>query len=309
MDTMARLATFIEGTRNPGFLSKLGVDNAGDAVRKVLFDPTDMTGFEKNVMKRIMPFYTFTKKNLVFQVNNLSKNASQYSRLIKGYKDLLNSATNDNSENVSDWMKNNLYIPIPGMSKDGSYKILRGSLPFGNLIDTMDDPKSSFVNLLSPAARTPIELTIGKNAFTGADIEKFPGQKSTNIPGLTKKQEYLLGNLTGLDVPLKNANRAYQGIQETMSGGNPFQSIENTFTMDGNVEVDRLNRMYDQLDRLETMMQQYKQQGYQFSTMAELKQANKNTTIENLTAKLNKLNGVRANPYLQQYKNLTKKTS
>jgi hypothetical protein len=94
-----------------------------------------------------------------------------------------------------------------------------------------------------------------------------------------------------------------------MSGGNPFQSIENTMTMDGNVEVDRLNRMYDQLDRLETMMQQYKQQGYQFSTMAELKRANKNTAVENITAKLNKLNGVRANPYLQQYKNLIKKTS
>ena len=309
MDTMARLATFIEGSRNPKFLARLDVSDAGEAVRKVLFDPTDMTDFERNVMKRIMPFYTFTKKNLVFQVNNLSKNASQYSRLIKGYNDLLGSATNDNSENVSDWMKNNLYIPIPGMGKDGSYKILRGSLPFGNLIDTVDNPMSSFVNLLSPAARTPIELTTGKNAFTGADIEKFPGQKSKNIPGLTKKQEYLLGNLTGLDVPLKGANRAYQGIQNTMSGGNPFQAIENTMTMSGNIDTDRLNRMYDQLDRLETMMQQYKQQGYQFSTMAELKQANKNTTVDNLMVKLNKLNGVRANPYLQQYKNLTKKTS
>ena len=306
MDTMARLATYIEGTRNTKFLSKLGVDNAGDAVRKILFDPSDLTDFERNTMKRIMPFYTFTKKNLAFQISNLSKNASQYSRLIKGYKDLLNSATNNNSENVSDWIKNNLYIPIPGIGKDGSYKILRGSLPFGNLIDTMNDPMSSFVNLLSPAVRTPIELTTGKNAFTGADIEKFPGQLSTNIPVLTKKQEYLLGNLTGLDVPLKNANRAYQGIQQTMSGGNPFQALENIFTMDGNVEVDKLNRMYDQLDRLETMMQQYKQQGYQFSTIAELKQANKNTAVENLKAKLNKLNGVKSNPYSQQFNNYKK---
>ena len=173
----------------------------------------------------------------------------------------------------------------------------------------MDDPRGSFTNLLSPAIRTPIELTTGKNAFTGADIEKFPGELSKNIPGLTKKQEYLLGNLTGLDVPLKNANRAYQGIQQTMNGGNPFQALENATTMDGNIETDKLNRMYDQLDRLETMMQQYKQQGYQFSTMAELKQANKNMTVEHIMTKLNKLNGVKANPYLQQYKNLTKKTS
>ena len=82
MDTMARLATFIEGTRNTKFLERLGVDSAGEAVRKVLFDPTDLTDFERNVMKRALPFYTFTKKNLAFQFENLSKNGSQYKKLI-----------------------------------------------------------------------------------------------------------------------------------------------------------------------------------------------------------------------------------
>lgn len=306
MDTMARLATYIEGTRNPKFLAKLDVKSAGDAVRKVLFDPTDLTDFEKNVMKRIMPFYTFTKKNLVFQIDNLSKNASQYSKLIKGYKGMLNSATDNNSENVSDWIKNNLYIPVPGIGKDGSYKILRGTLPFGNLIDTVENPLDSFVNLTSPSIRMPIELKNNKNSFTGNDIEKFEGELSKNIPGLTKKQEYLLGNLTGLDVPIKNINRTYQGIQDTMNGGNPFEALENNITMDGNIETDKLNRMYDQLDRLETMMKQYQQQGYKFSTMAELKQANKNPQLASLKARLNKINGVKANPYTQQFNQYVK---
>ena len=301
MDTMARLATFIEGSRNAKFLDKLGVENAGEAVRKIMFDPRDLTEFERNTMKRIMPFYTFTKKNLAFQVDNLSKNATQYSRLIKGYKGLLDAATDENSENVSAWMKDNLYIPIPGIGKDGSYKILRGSLPFGNLIDTLENPLSNTVNLVSPGIKMPIELVSNKNSFTGNDIEKFKGQMSTNIPGLTKKQEYLLGGLTGLDVPLKNANRAYQGIQQTMAGeANPFKAIENASTMDGNIDTDRINRMYDQLDRLETMMKQYEQQGYEFSTMAELKQANKNASVDSIMAKLNKLNGMRANPYIEQ---------
>lgn len=306
MDTVARLATYIEGTRNPSFLSKLGVDDAGEAVRKVLFDPSDLTDFERNKLKRIIPFYTFTKKNLAFQVSNLSKNASQYSRLIKGYKNLLNSATDNNSENVSDWIKNNLYIPIPGVGKDGSYKILRGSLPFGNLIDTMENPIDTLTNLSTPLVRMPVELSTNKNAFTGNDIESFKGELSKNIPNLTKKQEYLLSNLTGLDVPAKNVNRIYQGIQDTMSGGSPFKGLENVATMNGNIDTDKLNRMYDQLDRLETMMKQYKQQGYQFSTIAELKQANKNTAVENLKAKLNKLNGVKANPYTKQFNQYTK---
>ena len=312
MDTMARLATYIEGTRNSSFLAKLGVDNAGDAVRKVLFDPTELTDFEKNVMKRIMPFYTFTKKNLAFQIDNLSKNASNYVKLKKGYNTLLDAATDDNSENVSDWVKNNLYIPIPGVGKDGSYKILRGSLPFGNLIDTMENPVDTLTNLSSPLIRMPVELTTNKNAFTGNDIESFKGELSKNIPGLTKKQEYLLGNLTGLDTPIKNIARGYQGIQDTINGGNTLQSLENMTTMSGNIETDKLNRMYDQLDRLETMMKQYQQKGYEFSTINELKQANKNPQLDALKARLGKINSTKQNPYTKQfnqYVNQIKKTS
>ena len=306
MDTMARLVTFMEGSRNQKFLDKLGVSNASEAVRKVLFDPTDLTDFEKNAMKRALPFYTFTKKNLAFQFDNLSKNASQYSKLIRGYDRLLDAATGDNSENVSAWLKDNLYIPIPVLGEDGSYKVIRGALPFGNLIDTLENPASNLVNLSSPALKMPMELATNTNSFTGRDIESFPGELSTNIPGLTKKQEYLLGNLTGLDTPIKNINRAYQGLQETMNTGNPFQLIENATTMEGNIDTDRIGRMYDQLDRLENMMKQYEQQGYQFSTMAELKQANKNSSVEGIMAKLNKLNGMRSNPYMKQFNQIVK---
>ena len=306
MDTMARLVTFMEGSRNKKFLDKLGVNNAGEAVRKVLFDPTDLTDFEKNVMKRALPFYTFTKKNLAFQFDNLSKNASQYSKLIRGYDRLLDAATGDNSENVSDWLKDNLYIPIPVLGKDGSYKVIRGALPFGNLIDTLENPASNLVNLSSPAFKMPMEIATNTNSFTGRDIESFPGELSKNIPGMTKKQEYLLGNLTGLDTPIKNINRAYQGIQDTMTTGNPFQLIENATTMESNIDTDKINRMYDQLERLENMMQQYQQRGYQFSTMNELKQANKNTSVSSIMARLNKINGMKSNPYMQQYRQIVK---
>ena len=91
-----------------------------------------------------------------------------------------------------------------------------------------------------------------------------------------------------------------------MNTGDPFQLIENATTMEGNIDTDRIGRMYDQLDRLENMMKQYEQQGYQFSTMAELKQANKNSSVESIMAKLNKLNGMRSNPYMKQFNQIVK---
>ena len=76
--------------------------------------------------------------------------------------------------------------------------------------------------------------------------------------------------------------------------------------MESNIDTDRINRLYDQLESLENMMKQYEQQGYQFSTMTELKQANKNASVEGIMAKLNKLNGMRSNPYMKQFNQIVK---
>ena len=304
-DTMFRLATFIEGSRNPKFLRNIGVDNAGEAVRKILFDPSDLTSFERNVMKRAIPFYTFTKKNLAFQIENLSKNGANYHKLFKAQDSALKSITGDNEENIQEWLKNNMYIPVPYIGEDGSYRVMRATLPFGALVELADDPLSSVVSSSTPFAKLPFELVTNKNAFTGADLEKFPGQKSANIPFLTKKQEHTIGALTGLDVPVKNAVRAYNGVADTMRNGGTFMeglgnAGLNVTTLEGNVNTDRLNKMYRDLDELETIMQQYQQAGYEFSTINELKKANKNSTAYNINAKLNRYSGLKKNPYLSQ---------
>lgn len=288
-DTMSRLATYIEGINNPKFLQKLGVDNAGDAVRKVLFDPKDLTTFEQKWMKKIMPFYTFTKKNLAFQVDNLSRNGGQYHKLFKAQDSLLNAATGGEDENVADWLRNNFYIPIPALGPNGEYTVIRANMPVGSLVETITDPIGSLVGMLNPMMKTPIEWSTNTNSFTGQEISSFPGEKSTNIPFLTKEQEYLLGTFTGLDVPLKNAFRFGQGVQD----GGLLGGIKDVTTMEQNINTDALYKSYEDLERLENLMQQYKQAGYEFSSINELKAANKNTAIDNVMAKLNKLNGVK----------------
>lgn len=44
---------------------------------------------------------------------------------------------------------------------------------------------------------------------------------------MTKRQEYLLGNLTCLDVSAKNLIRAYQGIKNNQGEANPFKFTGN----------------------------------------------------------------------------------
>ena len=171
-------------------------------------------------------------------------------------------------------------------------------MPFGNFIDTTDDPLSALVNVTSPAIKMPFELSTNTNTFTDKEIEKFPGEVSKNLPFITKKGEYLLSGLTGLDVPIKNINRAFEGLNNTMQGNsNTLEGLLNTATMESNIDTDEMNRMYEELDELETIMSQYQQQGFEFSTINQLKKANSNSTLKSVNATLSKLAGLRDNPY------------
>ena len=297
-DTAARLATFIHGSNNPIYLNRLGVKDAGEAVRKVLFDASELTTFEKDIVKRVVPFYTFTKKNLAFQLDNIGRHGKQYNQLIKLYNGAWRNVSEDDEINVDEWLRDNFYLPVPSLSKDGSYTVIKTTLPVGELLDFLDNPASKITSSVAPILKMPAELAINKNTFTGADIEKYPGQLSTNIPFLTKKQEYMLGGLTGLDVPIKGIVNAYNGVADTLnSGGNIIESIGrgalNTIKMDRNANTDKLNAMYDELDKLEQLISKYKDKGYDFSNENELIKANDNPTLKKIDAMIDRINGAK----------------
>ena len=96
----------------------------------------------------------------------------------------------------------------------------------------------------------------------------------------TAKGQQVLSNLTGLDVPFKQIDKIYSGIKNN----DPRKMITDTFTLSGNVNTDKLNKTYDEIDELQTIMKQYQQQGVNFSTIQELKKANKNKNIAKLNA-------------------------
>lgn len=276
-DTMSRLVTFMKGKDSPSFLAKLDVADAAEAVRKVNFDPEMLTEFEKNVMKRLMPFYTFTKKNLAFQFDNLTKNGNRYYKINKAYNKALDAATGGNSENVADYLKESMYIPIPVKGKDGNYTFIRGTLPMSSINEFANDPLGFGVNSLTPLVKLPIELATGTNSFTGLPIEKFEGEKSSTLP-ISKKGEHILGSLSGFDVPAKNLGRFFEGVKTASENDESAvdavgRGLTEMTTISANTETDKTNRMYEQLADVENTISRYEQQGYEFSTINELKQA------------------------------------
>lgn len=302
-DRMFKYALFNYALDNPNYIRNLGIElaanaskeeiarAAGEAVRKVLFDPKNLTAFENNTVKKIIPFYNFAKNNILYHVSNMGDNLQQYNKLMKAQKSITRQLYSDEDyENMADYLKTNMYIPIFGKDKNGNYAFLRSNLALGDFIDFVDDPTNSLVTKLSPALKTPIELYTNKNMFNNLDIEKFPGEYGDiealqGIPILgTKKGQHALSSFTGLSQPFNQFSRLYEGFRDDGVGG----AIRNAVTNTKNVDTDKLSRSYEQIEELQNLMKQYNQQGYEFSTMNELKKANKNGTISGLDALFNK---------------------
>lgn len=66
IEGQARMVNFLTNLRKTG-----DVDLAATRTKQFLFDYGHLTPFEKTVMKRIMPFYTFTRKNIEQQINTV----------------------------------------------------------------------------------------------------------------------------------------------------------------------------------------------------------------------------------------------
>lgn len=151
---------------------------AADGVKKFLFDYSDLTAFEQQVMKRIFPYYTWLRKNGRLQAGQLLEQPSKYRDTAKA----LHSVSDMNNEDervdrrmmapfAQDWVQ----TPF---GKDGEPIMLNPNLPFSDLnrlpgLGALQDPKGYLQGLagqVSPVGKVPAELATNTNFFYDAPI-------------------------------------------------------------------------------------------------------------------------------------------
>lgn len=296
VDTMFRLTTFLYAKETPDILRRYNLSSAADLVRRIHFDPQDLSNFEKNVMRRIIPFYTFTKKNLVLQMKNLFQNTSNYNKLTKGMKGLWQLGDIEIGD-LEEYKSTNFWLPLM-VEKDGKYTALKANLPGGDLVDFLTDPLNKVMTSLSPFIRVPFEYASNTQFFTGLPIEQFPGQIGFRTKGspleLPAAVEYGLSQ-TGIDTVLQTGfdvfntvSRTGQRImgmpvEETEKPVGIFQSALNR----GSVQKTKTAQAYEELRRLQDMVSLFKQKEIKVPTIAEIEQ--KNTPYQAITEKLKSL--------------------
>lgn len=104
---------------------------AGEAAQRVKmaqFDYADLTNFERSVMKRVIPFYTFSRKNLPYQLRMLIENpGGRTAQTVRAFNDARDE-TKDTGF-VPRYLAESLAIPIGGTPESRRYISVSGTLP------------------------------------------------------------------------------------------------------------------------------------------------------------------------------------
>jgi hypothetical protein len=172
-------------------------------VKKYLFDYEDLTGFEQKVMKRIMPFYTWIKKNGVLQVSELVHQPYKYAPLSDVVQAVESTTEPPTMEDrlLPEFLRDRIGVRFR-RGADGlpEYFLLGGWIPQADLAELakpfearteLRQRVDTLMQNLSPFLRLPIETVANYSFFFSGEIERFPGEK----------QKFL-----GLDLPKRAVN-------------------------------------------------------------------------------------------------------
>ena len=184
-EEMLRLGTGIHAMRVGGSL-----DDAIAKIYRLHFNYSNLSEFESTVMKRTIPFYTWTRNNLPLQVSQMALNPRRYNRLLMLKKNLEYGTEEEGV--VPDYFLKPFGIRMP-FSIGGSQVYSVPDLPFQDLMrfdPTQDGFGNAVGNIIasgSPIFKAPIEYFSGKQLFKSIPysgrLQQVP-QPWRAIPGL-----------------------------------------------------------------------------------------------------------------------------
>jgi len=179
-------------------------DVAANQVKEALFDYSDLSKFERNWMKRVMPFYTWTRKNFPVQMKHLVLNPQRAEKLQLAKEQFeYDSGDIELSDLGAFWGKR---APVfLGGEKEGVVKAftLLNTIPLAEF-QRLWHPKQLLLEMTTPFPKELFEQLNNYDTFRESPIQEMEGQ-SKDVLGVALPVR--LWKLSQLLVPLTEVNR------------------------------------------------------------------------------------------------------
>jgi len=172
VETLNRGGQYIALRRN-GFSPA----EAWEKVKRAQFDYSEATSFERQYMKRLWPFYLWTRNNLPYQFQKLiDAPGGRTAQTLRAYQ----YATGESREYTPGWLRERMAIPVDQQGADVTYLMGLG-LPIEDLNKLRFAPgelglsaaKSAYrmAAELHPFLRFPAEQAAGKQFYSGRKLK------------------------------------------------------------------------------------------------------------------------------------------
>jgi hypothetical protein len=150
----------------------MSLETAWERVAHVHFDYTDLSSLESNVLKRVIPFWTWSSRNLPLQVESILSKPKWYSRFLS-VKRNVELAAGPMDPLTPEWLQDN-----PGAVRVGADQWLTPDLPFvgaQQLSQSLrDEGPLGVMQDVAPILRLPFEAKAGKQSFGDIPLSDKP---------------------------------------------------------------------------------------------------------------------------------------
>ena len=247
MENNARIAHYLTIKKRllkKGASADDAMQQAAASVKKYLFDYEDLTPFERDVLKSVIPFYTWMRKNIPLQVESMFNKSLigdrglWYMNIPKIKNNLEQITSEFDTVYEPDYFEEIYATRLPTKGK-GKAIYLNPNLPFQDLNRMTWD---GFVGSLTPAFKLPMELT-GKRPysyFLDREIERYPGEKDPTT-GFPKRIRYALDTLAP---PIGKVIRGIEKIQKGRAADVAFTELSGLKPITLDVEGRKRARIY-----------------------------------------------------------------
>tara|TARA_B100000287_G_C20619608_1_gene775417 strand:- start:413 stop:1690 length:1278 start_codon:yes stop_codon:yes gene_type:complete len=207
--------TFLRGSLGFDTLLKgNSADEAFDNVMKFHFDYDDLSDLERNVVKKVVPFYTWTRKNMPLMFEMAARRPAVFNKYTSLKKEM--EYGQERPKVIPEWMQRqgaiqtpftydgeNMFI-LPDMPFKAPMELIEPSLRFDrdeSAMDRIQTALASFGTQITPLIKAPYEWKAKQNLWKGYN---FDGKYQV-VPRAYAKVPFLMDMLSLPGIAAKNS--------------------------------------------------------------------------------------------------------